>query len=72
MWCSKLSVRRYVLFVWVLNGKVADPGEVGRQLASEFTESGDVTTHLAGGSDAAGFVQAMKVSGADRQRVEAD
>lgn len=30
-----------------------------------------MTTHLAGGSDAAGFVQAMKVSGVDRQRVEA-
>jgi hypothetical protein len=35
-----------------------------------FAETGDVTTHLAGGSDAAGFVQAMKVSGVDRQRVE--
>ena len=126
----KLSIRRYVVFVWVLEGKVADPGEVGRQLARwsgefgatpgylgatggvtddrrflllvrweseeagnellmrqeqqewyemfqesfdgaiEFAETGDVTTHLAGGSDAAGFVQAMKVSGVDRQRVE--
>jgi hypothetical protein len=36
-----------------------------------FAETGDVTTHLAGGSDAAGFVQAMKVSGVDRRRVEA-
>ena len=119
------------MFVWVLEGKVSDPGEVGRQLARwtsefgdtpgyvgatggvtddgrfllfvrwesedagnellmrpeqqawyeefqkcfsgavEFAETGDVTTHLAGGSDAAGFVQAMKVSGVDRQRVEA-
>jgi hypothetical protein len=118
------------VFVWVLEGKVADPGEVGRQLgrwagefgatpgylgatggvtddrrflllvrweseeagnellmrpeqqewyetfqesfdgAIEFAETGDVTTHLAGGADAAGFVQAMKVSGVDRQRVE--
>jgi hypothetical protein len=122
--------RRYVVFVWVLEGKVADPGEVGRQLgrwtaefgdspgylgatggvtddrrfllvmrweseeagndllrrreqqewygalqesfdgAIEFAATGDVTTHLAGGSDAAGFVQAMKVSGVDRLRVE--
>jgi len=120
------------MFVWVLEGKAADPGEVGRQLgrwtsefgetipgylgatggvtddgrfllfvrwesedagngllmrpeqqawyeefqtsfdgAIVFAETGDVTTHLAGGSDAAGFVQAMKVSGVDRQRVEA-
>jgi hypothetical protein len=119
------------MFVWVLEGKAADPGEVGRQLGrwtiefgdtpgclgatggvtddsrfllfvrweSEdagnellmrpeqqawydefqtsfdgdigFAETGDVTTHLAGGSDAAGFVQAMKVSGVDRQRIEA-
>jgi heme-degrading monooxygenase HmoA len=126
----RLSVRRYVVFVWVLEGKAADPGEVGRQLAHwtgefgdtpgylgatggvtddrrflllvrweseeagnelllrreqqewyeafqesfdgaiEFAETGDVTTHLVGGSDAAGFVQAMKVSGVDRQRVE--
>jgi hypothetical protein len=119
------------MFVWVLEGKAADPGEVGRQLARwatefgdtrgyvgttggvtddgrfllfvrwhseeagdellmrpeqaawyehfqqsfdgaiEFAETGDVTTYLAGGSDAAGFVQAMKVAGVDRQRVEA-
>ena len=120
------------MFVWVLEGKAADPGEVGRQLgrwtsefgettpgylgstggvtddgrfllfmrwesedagnellmrpeqqawyeefqhsfdgAVEFAETGDVTTHLAGGSDAAGFVQAMKISGVDRQRVDA-
>jgi hypothetical protein len=39
--------------------------------AIEFAETGDVTTYLAGGSDAAGFVQGMKVSGVDRQRVEA-
>ena len=119
------------MFVWVLEGKAADPGEVGRQLGrwtSEFgdttpgylgatggvtddsrfllfvrwesedagnellmrpeqqawyeefqnsfdgdigfAETDDVTTHLAGGSDAAGFVQAMKVSGVDRQRIE--
>jgi len=118
------------MFVWVLEGKAADPGEVGRQLgrwtvefgdtagylgatggvtddgrfllfvrwqsedagnellmrpdqqawyekfqtsfdgAIEFAETADVTTHLAGGSDAAGFVQAMKVSGVDRQRIE--
>lgn len=37
----------------------------------EFAESRDVTTHLAGGSDAAGFVQAMKVSGVDRPRIDA-
>lgn len=38
-----------------------------------FTDSNDVETYLAGGSDAAGFVQAMKVAGVDRQRiVEAD
>lgn len=119
------------MFVWVLEAKATDPGEVGRQLgrwtgefghspgylgatggvtddsrfvlfvrwesedagnellmrpehiawydefqrsfdgAVEFAETGDVTTHLAGGSDAAGFVQAMKISGVDRQRVEA-
>jgi hypothetical protein len=124
------DVRRPVMFVWILEGKVADPGEVGRQLAHwanqfgdtpgylgatggvtddrrflllvrweseeagnellvrpeqqawyetfqgsfdgavEFSETADVTTHLAGGSDSAGFVQAMKVSGVDRQRVE--
>lgn len=119
------------MFVWVLEAKAADPGEVGRQLgrwtnefgdtpgylgstggvtddsrfllfvrweseaagnallirpehtawydefqrsfdgAVEFAETGDVTTHLAGGSDGAGFVQAMKVSGVDRHRVDA-
>lgn len=119
------------MFVWVLEGKVTDPGEVGRQLGRwtsefgdtygylgatggvtddgrfllfvrwdsedaasellkrpeqqswyqefqksfdgdiEFVETGDVTTYLAGGSDAAGFVQGMKVSGIDRQRVDA-
>jgi hypothetical protein len=120
------------MFVWVLEGKVANPRDVGRQLtqwtnefggttpgylgatggvtndrrfllvvrwASEdagnalllrpeqqawyeefqksfdgpvdFAETADVTIHLAGGSDAAGFVQAMKVSGVDRLRVEA-
>ena len=119
------------MFVWVLQGTVAEPGEVGRQLARwtgefgatsgylgatggvtddkrfllfvrweseeagnellmrpeqqewyttfqesfdgeiEFAETGDVTTLLAGGSDAAGFVQAVKVSGVDRQKVEA-
>jgi hypothetical protein len=119
------------MFVWVLQGKVADPGEVGRQLALwasqfgdtpgylgatagvtddrrflllvrweseaagnellmrpeqqawyeafqtsfdgavEFAETADVSTYLAGGSDAAGFVQAMKVSGVERQRIEA-
>jgi quinol monooxygenase YgiN len=37
----------------------------------EFTKSADVTTHLAGGSDSAGFVQAMKVSGVDRARIDA-
>jgi hypothetical protein len=36
-----------------------------------FDESGDVTTYLAGGSDTAGFVQGMKVSGVDRQRIDA-
>src|SRR5580765_3029067 len=119
------------MFVWVLEGKAADPGEIGFQLghwtnqfgetqgylgatggvtddrrfllfvrwesedagdalllrpeqvdwyeefqqsfdgAVEFAETGDVTTQLAGGSDAAGFVQAIKISGVDRQRVEA-
>ncbi len=120
------------MFVWVLEGNVKDPKEVGRQVgrwttefgattagylgttggvtddhrcllfvrwASEeagnellmrpehlawyeefqksfdgeidFFETGDVTSHLAGGSDAAGFVQAMKASGVDRTRVEA-
>jgi hypothetical protein len=38
-----------------------------------FTDSNDVETYLAGGSDAAGFVQAMKVASVDRERVvEAD
>jgi hypothetical protein len=120
------------MFVWVLEAKAADPGEVGRQLArwtsafgtttpgylgatggvtddgrfllfvrwesedagnellmrSEhlawydefqqsfdgaiaFAETGDVATFLDGGSDAAGFVQAIKVSGVDRERVDA-
>ena len=35
-----------------------------------FTESSDVTPFLGGGSDAAGFVQVMKVSGVDRAKVE--
>jgi len=35
-----------------------------------FAESDDVTTFRSGGSDAAGFVQAMKVSGVDRQRID--
>jgi hypothetical protein len=39
--------------------------------AVEFVETGDVTTHLVGGSDAAGFVQAIKATGVDRERVEA-
>lgn len=120
------------MFVWVLEGKVSDPEEVGRQLGHwigefgsttpgylgvtggvtndrrfllfvrweseeagdaflmrpqqqawydefqksfdgpvHFDESGDVTTYLAGGSDTAGFVQGMKVSGVDRQRIDA-
>lgn len=119
------------MFVWVLEGNVADPGEVGRELgewarelgettpgylgatggvtddrrflmfvrweseeagnellvrpdhqawwerfqhgfddAVTFYEGDDVTTHLAGGSDVAGFVQAMRVVGVDRRRVE--
>jgi hypothetical protein len=36
----------------------------------QFSESSDVTTFLAGGSDDAGFVQVMKVSGVDRAKVE--
>ncbi len=32
----------------------------------DFAETGDVTQLLAGGSDAAGFVQAIKVSNVDR------
>lgn len=119
------------MFVWVLEAKATDPGEVGRQLgrwtsefgdtpgylgatggvtddsrfllfvrweseeaanellgrpahlawydefqrsfdgAVEFAETEDVTTHLGGGSDTAGFVQAMKISGVDRQRIDA-
>ena len=119
------------MFVWVLEAKADDPGQVGRQLgrwtrefgdtpgylgatggvtddsrfllfvrweseqaanelltrpehrawydefqrgfdgAVEFAETDDVTTHLAGGSDEAGFVQAIKVSGVDRQRFQA-
>jgi hypothetical protein len=35
-----------------------------------FTESSDVTPFLGGGSDTAGFVQVMKVSGVDRAKVE--
>ena len=35
----------------------------------EFAESSDVDTYLAGGSDTAGFVQIMKVSGVDRQKI---
>jgi hypothetical protein len=35
-----------------------------------FTESSDVDLFLAGGSDDAGFVQVMKVTGADRSVVE--
>ena len=36
----------------------------------DFTESSDVTEFLGGGSDEAGFVQVMKVSGVDRAKVE--
>ena len=36
-----------------------------------FTKSVDATTYLAGGSDSAGFVQAMKVAGVDRARIDA-
>lgn len=35
-----------------------------------FTESSDVTEFLGGGSNDAGFVQVMKVSGVDRAQVE--
>ena len=35
-----------------------------------FTESSDVTELMGGGSDAAGFVQVMKVAGVDRALVE--
>jgi hypothetical protein len=38
---------------------------------ASFTESSDVETWLAGGSDDAGFVQVMKGSGVDRSRVRA-
>ena len=37
---------------------------------AQFSESSDVTTFLAGGSDDAGFVQVMKVAGVDRVKVE--
>jgi hypothetical protein len=36
----------------------------------EFDESSDVTELLGGGSNDAGFVQVMKVSGVDRARIE--
>ena len=36
----------------------------------QFSESSDVTTFLAGGSDDAGFVQVMKAAGVDRAKVE--
>ena len=36
----------------------------------DFTESSDVTEFLGGGSDEAGFVQVMKVTGVDRAQVE--
>jgi hypothetical protein len=39
--------------------------------AASFTESSDVETFLAGGSDDAGFVQIMKGTGVDRTRVRA-
>ena len=35
-----------------------------------FTESGEVQEILGGGSDAAGFVQVMKIPGVDRERIE--
>jgi hypothetical protein len=35
-----------------------------------FSESSDISTFLKGGSDDAGFVQIMKVSGVDRSKVE--
>jgi hypothetical protein len=120
------------MWVWVLEGKAADPAEVGRMLSRwadefgqttpgylgttagvtddgrfllfarwdseeagnellvraemqawweefqrhfdgsvEFAEAADVTMHLAGGSDAAGFVQAIKASGVDRAVIDA-
>jgi len=37
----------------------------------QFSESSDVTTFLAGGSDDAGFVQVMKLAGVDRSKLEA-
>jgi hypothetical protein len=37
---------------------------------AQFSESSDVTTLFAGGSDDAGFVQVMKVAGVDRAKVE--
>ena len=36
----------------------------------DFKESGDVTEFLGGGSDKAGFVQVMKMSGVDRAQIE--
>jgi hypothetical protein len=36
----------------------------------DFADSSDVSEHLGGGSDDAGFVQVMKVSGVDRDQVE--
>ena len=35
-----------------------------------FTESSDISEFLGGGSDEAGFVQVMKISGVDRQKLE--
>jgi hypothetical protein len=37
---------------------------------AQFTESSDVETFLGGGSDDAGFVQVMKLSGVDREKVK--
>lgn len=75
--------RRFVLFVrWeseeAANELLADPEhqawwvEFQRSFdgAVEFTESGDATTYLAGGSDAAGFVQLMKVAGVGRAVID--
>jgi len=119
------------MWVWVLEGKVSDPHEVGQQLGEwgdrwggtpgylgatagvtdhrrfllfvrweseaagndllvrpehlewwakfqegfhgevDFAETDDVAVFLGGGSDAAGFVQGMKVVGVDRARVDA-
>ena len=36
-----------------------------------FTESSDVSEFMGGGSNDAGFVQVMKISGVDRQKLEA-